>query len=80
MVLGIEAGDQGVVVREGDRRIGGDHAFRRGSTFLRDCQQVLCTVFSRVVPAETIERDQDNIMLVLLRGIVRPVICNNDRL
>ena len=68
VVLGIKTGGDGVVIGKGERWIAGEHAIGRPNALLAQRQQMRGVVAHRVVPAETIERNQHHIMLALGPG------------
>ena len=79
VMLGIKAGDDGEVIREGQRREAGNHAFRGPHALSADGEQMRGVVAPGVVPSETVERDEHDIVR-LLRGIgVRTVVDMDDR-
>ena len=73
-MLGIEAGDDGVVIGKRERGEAGEHALRSPDALLTECEEIRSTVALRVVPAEAIEGDQHEIMRLLRRGGIGAVI------
>ena len=72
VVTGIEAGDEGEVVGKSERRIGGQHAFRRRGALPGEGEKVAGVVALGVVPAEAVEGDENDIVLGLgARGVGR---------
>ena len=65
VVLGVEAGDDGEVIGKSERGIAGDHALGSRDAALREREKVSGVVALRVVPAKSVERNQDDIMLAL---------------
>ena len=79
-MFGIEAGNDGVMVGKGERGVAGKHALRSPDTLLAQCQQVGGGIFLGVVPAEAVERDEDDVMLLeRVRGVRSVVGVNNYR-
>jgi hypothetical protein len=68
VVLGVESGDQGVVVGEGERGVGGNHAIGSGCAFLREGEDVFGGVFLGVVVAEAVEGDEYDVVFGLGGG------------
>ena len=66
VVLRIEAGDDGVVVREGERWVGRNHALRRAGSACCERPQMRQAELLRVVVAEGVERDEDDVVFGLL--------------
>ena len=79
VVLGIEAGDDGEVIGKGERGIAGQHAFRSPDALLAKRQQMRGVVALGVVPAEAVERNQDDVVLLLRLGGVGAVIDVDER-
>ena len=67
-MLGVESGNKGVVVGEGDRRVGGDHALGGGCSLFGEGEEVFGAVFLGVVVAEAVEGDEDDVVFGLLGG------------
>src|SRR5215469_11240986 len=78
MMFWVKPSDQGVMVGKGKRRIRWDHSIRRARTLPCDFQNVLGSVFFRIVVAEAIEGNHDNIVFLLLFCRIRFVI-NDDK-
>src|SRR5271168_724721 len=73
-MFGIQAGCDGVVIREGDGGIGGNHSVGRAGAMRRQLLQVGCAVALGVVVTKTVERNEDYVRLGELLRSVRPVI------
>ena len=79
VVLGVKSGDQGVVIGEGQRRIGRDHSLSGDRAFGTQLQQMFGAVLFGVVVAKAVERHQHHVRLGLLGLGIRSVIDRNYR-
>ena len=79
VVLRIEAGDDADVIGKRKRRIRGQHALGSARTLGSKLQKMRRAVSSRIIVAEAVERDQDDIMFRLLGRRVRRIRHRDDR-
>src|SRR5580658_5048894 len=78
MMFRVKAGNDGVMVGKGYRRISGKHTFRRAGALSCQCQQVVSMITLCIVIAEAVQRNEDDIGFRKLPRSIRPVINGND--
>ena len=78
VMLGIEAGHQGVVIGKGQRRVGRDHSLVCDGSLRSQLQQMLGAIFPGIVVAKAVKRDQHNVGLGLLCSRVGPMVDGDD--
>src|SRR5271154_4162573 len=78
VVLWIETGDDADVVGKGKRWISRQHALGSARTFDSNLQKMGRPISSRIVIAEAVKRDQDNVVVRLLGHGVRRIWHRND--